>query len=240
MKSDYRSEMMRRDTNGKIDGDGIKAGQFIETGVTILAPLVVGAAITPSVAPQSLKTLGGIPEVEATTANVAQTITNIERTEPSLPVDAARKPRGVSENIPTKGDINSIRGMTKQEETSELLAKNGYDVELQPKITSEDLLKEPSLRQKKNPDFRIEGKIFDNLAIKENPLANPKNMAMNVRDSIAGKVAKGQTTRIMLNMDESKLALSDLKQVLLDNPIKNLNEIIIVKNGQISHFFPFK
>ena len=55
---------MRRDINGKLDGDGIKAGQFIETGVTILAPIVVGAAITPSVAPQSLKTLGGLPEVE--------------------------------------------------------------------------------------------------------------------------------------------------------------------------------
>ena len=73
VKSDYRSEMMRRDINGKIDGDGIKAGQFIETGVTILAPLVVGAAITPSVAPQSLKTLGGIPEVEAV-SSVSNTI----------------------------------------------------------------------------------------------------------------------------------------------------------------------
>jgi len=29
--------MMRRDLNGKLDGDGIKAGQFIETGVTILS-----------------------------------------------------------------------------------------------------------------------------------------------------------------------------------------------------------
>ena len=70
---------MRRDINGKIDGDGIKAGQFIETGVTILAPLVVGAAITPSVAPQSLKTLGGLPEVEATTAiNTAQQISKLK------------------------------------------------------------------------------------------------------------------------------------------------------------------
>ena len=33
--------------------------------MTIIAPLVVGAVFTPSVAPQSLKTLGGLPEVEA-------------------------------------------------------------------------------------------------------------------------------------------------------------------------------
>lgn len=67
-KTDYRSEMMRRDLNGKLDGDGIKAGQFIETGVTILAPFVVGAATTPKAAPQSLKTLGGLPEAEVATA----------------------------------------------------------------------------------------------------------------------------------------------------------------------------
>jgi hypothetical protein len=61
-KSDYRSEMMRRNLEGKLDGDGIKRGEFTEAGVTILAPFVVGAATVPKAPPQSLKTLGGIPE----------------------------------------------------------------------------------------------------------------------------------------------------------------------------------
>jgi hypothetical protein len=39
---DYRSEMMRRDINGKLDGDRLKRGEFTEGSVTILAPLVVG------------------------------------------------------------------------------------------------------------------------------------------------------------------------------------------------------
>lgn len=60
-KSDYRSEMMRRDLNGKLDGDGIKMSQAVETGVTILAPIVVGKVITSKATPQSLKNLGGIP-----------------------------------------------------------------------------------------------------------------------------------------------------------------------------------
>jgi len=64
-KSDYRSEMMRRNLEGKLDGEGIKRGEFTEAGVTILAPFVVGAATTPKAAPQSLKTLGGIPEAES-------------------------------------------------------------------------------------------------------------------------------------------------------------------------------
>ncbi len=59
--------MMRRDLEGKLDGDGLKRGEFTEAGVTIVAPLVVGAATTPKVAPQSLKTLGGIPEIASLT-----------------------------------------------------------------------------------------------------------------------------------------------------------------------------
>ncbi len=64
VKSDYRSEMMRRDLHGKVGGDGIKAGQAIETGVTITAPFVVGAVTVPKAVPQSLKSPGGIPKVE--------------------------------------------------------------------------------------------------------------------------------------------------------------------------------
>ncbi len=69
---DYRSEMMRRKLHGKVDGEGLKAGQTIEAGVTLVAPIVVSAATVPKAAPQSLKTLGGIPEVEATGVGATQ------------------------------------------------------------------------------------------------------------------------------------------------------------------------
>lgn len=77
-KTDYRSEMMRRALDGKLDGDGIKRGQATELGVTIAAPFVIGAAITPKTAPQSLKTLGGIPEIEVSTAQTTQKIGRLE------------------------------------------------------------------------------------------------------------------------------------------------------------------
>jgi len=53
-KSDYRSEMMRRDLEGKLDGEGIKRGEFTEAGVTIVAPLIVGKVAAPKVAPLEL------------------------------------------------------------------------------------------------------------------------------------------------------------------------------------------
>jgi hypothetical protein len=48
IKADYKSEMMRTDINGKLDGNGIKRGDFTEGAVTILAPLVVGKVTTPT------------------------------------------------------------------------------------------------------------------------------------------------------------------------------------------------
>jgi hypothetical protein len=47
-KLDYQSRMMRRDINGKVDGEGLKRGDFTEMGVTILAPLVLGKVTTPT------------------------------------------------------------------------------------------------------------------------------------------------------------------------------------------------
>lgn len=61
----YESQMMRRNIEGKVDGDGIKAGEAIEMGVTIGAPIVVGAATAPKAAPQTLRTVRALPEVEA-------------------------------------------------------------------------------------------------------------------------------------------------------------------------------
>ncbi len=78
-KSDYQSQMMRRNLNGKLDGDGVKRGEATEIAVTILGPIVAGVASAPKPSPQSLKTLGGIPEVEAAAAvKTAQQISKLK------------------------------------------------------------------------------------------------------------------------------------------------------------------
>jgi hypothetical protein len=55
--------MMRRDVNGVVDGNGLKRGDVTEGAVTILGPLVVGKVTTPIKAPNTLKSLGALPEV---------------------------------------------------------------------------------------------------------------------------------------------------------------------------------
>ncbi len=54
--------MMRTDINGKLDGKGLKRGDFTEGAVTILAPLVVGKVTSPTQV-NTLKSLGALPEV---------------------------------------------------------------------------------------------------------------------------------------------------------------------------------
>jgi Contact-dependent growth inhibition CdiA C-terminal domain len=69
--------MMRRDINGKLDGDGLKRGKFTEGVVTILGPLVIGKVTSPVKAPNTLKSLGALPEV----TNVAKTVPKIGKLE---------------------------------------------------------------------------------------------------------------------------------------------------------------
>ena len=122
-------------------------------------------------------------------------------------------------------------GKIKQNESAELLSQAGYDVEYQPRITADDLKNNPSLKPDKKPDYRIEGKIFDCLATN-----TPR--ALNIHTKISYKVNDGQTARIVLNLDESPVSLDDLRQVLTDTPIKNLEEVIVIKDKKIIHFFP--
>ncbi len=63
IKSDYQSEMMRRDINGKLDGKGLKRGDFTEGAVTILGPLLVGKVSSPFKAPQTLEKVGAFPNL---------------------------------------------------------------------------------------------------------------------------------------------------------------------------------
>jgi hypothetical protein len=48
IKANYQSQMMRRNLNGIVDGEGPKAGDTISTGTSIVAPLIIGKVTTPT------------------------------------------------------------------------------------------------------------------------------------------------------------------------------------------------
>ena len=133
VKPDYQSEMMRRDINGKVDGDGIKMGQAVEIGVTIAAPFVVGAAVAPEVAPQSLKSLGGIPEAK-TSATVVKT---------------------AAQNVAKVGQLGVEEGRTlsvSEKRFADKMVAEGKNVKAP---------KEVNQYKAKNPDFHIDNETVE-------------------------------------------------------------------------------
>lgn len=72
------------------------------------------------------------------------------RTLPERDPDPNANPQGNPEGIPRNADAETRRAVTRQNESAEELAQKGYDVEHAPQVSG-----------RKNPDYRINGKIFD-------------------------------------------------------------------------------
>ena len=56
--------------------------------------------------------------------------------------------------------------------------------------------------------------------------------------NISSKVKSGQTDRIVLNLNDSPLGLSDVQGVLSRKPVSGLQEVIGIKDGTLTHIFP--
>ena len=82
----------------------------------------------------------------------------------------------------------------------------------------------------KNPNFIIEGRIFDQLTPQT---ISPSSAAQTVFERIQGKVLGGQTQRIILNLSLVKVSWYDVLGWLEDKPIAGLEEIIVIREGEI-------
>ena len=155
---------------------------------------------------------------------------------PSMPPDVRRVPEGVpadTTRVPRNiNEAKNIEDLKYENKSAEMLSRASYKVEQNPTLTKDDLLQKPSLRSTANPDYRIEGEIFD-------CLSPTSNRALNIYTKIADKVSGGQTTRIVLNLERSNVSLEELEQTLRETPMKDLKEIIITKNQEALKFFPF-
>ncbi|MGK7923974.1 MAG: hypothetical protein AB4290_01750 [Spirulina sp.] len=142
-----------------------------------------------------------------------------DRTIPSQNLGSV--PRGTPTQIGDNEDEETKRSLKRENESAIALAKAGYNVEQNPDVIG-----------RKQPDYKIESNIFD--------CYSPKTAnAYNIVDAIASKINSGQAERIILNLGDSKVSLRKLRQQLIDLPISNLKEILIIKDGTITSFYPF-
>ena len=116
------------------------------------------------------------------------------------------KPSG--ERTTNKPNANSEfkRSIKRENEAADTLANEGYKVEQNPVVKGKD------------PDYRIEGKIFDCYSPKTN---NARSIAKHVSD----KVAQKQTKRVVLNLADSDVQRHMLRKTLNDNPIGGLKKL---------------
>ncbi|SDE58360.1 Haemagluttinin repeat-containing protein, partial [Paracidovorax valerianellae] len=109
-----------------------------------------------------------------------------------------------------------VRSLIRENQSAEILANNGFKVEQNPNIEGN-----------KNPDYKINGEIFDNYAPSTGNVRNASS-------EIGGKVKKGQTDNVVINLADTKITADILQQQLISYPIPGLKKVLIIeKSGSI-------
>jgi hypothetical protein len=153
-------------------------------------------------------------------ANKAQPNSGIH-TEPSNTPDPNAKPGGLPTRMEPNANPAKKLALQREQESADILAKDGYNVEQRPKVPGP-----------KNPDYRIEGQIFD-------CYAPTTGNARSIADKITEKVQKLQADRIVLNLTDSPLDLTKMSAQLHDWPIQGLKEVkVIDAQGNVIDFYP--
>jgi len=134
------------------------------------------------------------------------------------------KPTGTPEDPELQTSADRKRDVRRQNEAADVLARHGYRVEHIPKLVPSD-----HLNPIKDPDYRIEGEIFDCYTpSKQRPLEK-------IRNTISGKVNDGQATRIILNLSETDFSVEEIRTMLtVRKPVNGgeygpLNQVIGVR-----------
>ncbi|MFS0872646.1 WXG100 family type VII secretion target [Paenibacillus xylanilyticus] len=146
------------------------------------------------------------------------------RTEPSLAKGAS--PEG-------NYAVGKDRGWTKQNESANTFAKEGYHIKMLDEIDGGNGY---GIKEGSNPDFLIEGKVFDHYA----PI-NTKS-ANGIAEEIKRKT-KDQADRVILNLDgftDARVAEVSQKILGKTNPngdLRRLQELFIIRDGKIDLLF---
>ncbi|HYO59380.1 MAG TPA: hypothetical protein VEU50_42125, partial [Archangium sp.] len=148
-------------------------------------------------------------------------------TKPSGPPDPNAKPSGSRAAPFPKDDKATKRSLVRENESADLLAQAGYRVEQKPFVPGASRL----------PDYRVEGRIFDNYAPST---SNPRSIWTVINDSKVNPVGKSrQADRIVLNLRDSGVELAALKKQFTDWVMPNLKEVLVITpEGKVVPLWP--
>lgn len=140
-------------------------------------------------------------------------------TKPSADPDPNLRPAGRRTEL--DGSAEKQRGLRRENESADTLAKAGYRVEQNPDVPGN-----------KNPDYHVEGKIFDCYA--------PTSDSMKgVSRGIEAKVRSGQADRIVLNMSDTSVDPDELRARWERFPIRGMKEVLMIdSSGNVLNLYP--
>ena len=115
----------------------------------------------------------------------------------------------------------NIRALNRENEAAKTLSEQ-FDVYQNPKGDFNG----------KNPDYLINGEIYDCYSPSSDKV---RNIASNIDEF---KIQSGQTSNVVINLDDSGVTLAEMSQQLKDFPIEGLDNAIGVKDGKIVNLFP--
>ena len=132
--------------------------------------------------------------------------------------NAIAKSEGALTGNPTKYDPKmtqeNIRSLNRENESAQILSQSGFHVEQNPYVPGN-----------KNPDYRINGEIFDNYAPSSNSIRN-------IWAEVKSKIDKGQTNSVVINMADTKVNAQTLQAQFNKWPVMGLDKLIIIdKSG---------
>ncbi len=167
--------------------------------------------------------LGRLARVGAVAARLGGTgldlnVRGLFDTRPTLTPDPSNRPQGRPTQVPDNERPENIRALTRENESAQLLAQLGYDIRQNPDVPGSA-----------NPDYLIDGRLFDNFAPQRD------TSARNIWSVIQGKV-EHQAPGIVLNLDDSAIDIADLRAQFDEWPIEGLEQLIVIRDGAVIPF----
>ncbi|MBY8343278.1 hypothetical protein LXH13_27480 [Streptomyces spinosirectus] len=210
-----------------LDATGIGAALGIPINVAAAAQIAVGVSLAGAGMASIASDAAGPNRVDMTSDGSGGggggdwDAAEADRTKPSGQPDPNAQPRGKPESLSKNDDAETVRAKGRERHSADTLAKQGYDVE-----------QTPGTINGKNPDFRIEGKVFDNYA----PTAkNPRS----IWTAVQKKVDAGQTDRVVLNLGDSDADLGAVRSQFHSWPMNGLKEVVVIdRAGNVVHLYP--
>jgi len=108
-------------------------------------------------------------------------------------------------------DPSVVRSLTRENESATTLANNGYQVVQNP----------PTLPNGKNPDYIVNGQVFD-------AYSPSTSSVRNAASEIGNKISNGQTNNVVVNLTDSTITPAQLQNQLNTYPIPGLQQVIAI------------